>query len=181
MAGSGARPQVHFGQHPYPNAQPFQYPHLQQPYMGLLSQQPGAAQSPASQAYPASLAAQRPSLYPTQSGGGSVGGQAGGLGGSLPPGVNPGSWQNPQLQQQGGINLAALQMSQQAGTPASMAQLGGPPGGNPMQGMFLRPGPSPLPQGGMLHPSTLSAQGAHLAGQQPPSLAGLRPASFLQV
>lgn len=160
---------MQFGQHPYPGTQTFQYPPFQQNYMGLLNQQPGMAQTPTSQAYPANLAGQRPGLYPqsapTPAAG--PGPQAGGVG--------PGSWQGPQ-----GSGLASLPMSQQGTTPASMAQLGVAGAGNPMQGMFLRPGHSPLPQGGMLHQFPLNAQSPHLAGQQQAGIPGLRPASFLQ-
>ena len=93
MNASG-RPQLHFGQHTYGAPQNFQYPHMQQPYMGLLSQQPGMAQTPASQPlYAANLAAQRPSLYPQAA----AGGQAGGVAGALPGVGAPGSWQPQQV------------------------------------------------------------------------------------
>ena len=91
---NGGRPQMHFGQPPYGAPQNFQYPHMQQPYMGLLSQQTSMAQTPASQPpYSANLAMQRPNLY---SQAGQVG-QAGGVAGTLPGGGTPGSWQPQQV------------------------------------------------------------------------------------
>ena len=177
MAASG-RPQMHFGQHPYGNPANFQYPHMQQNYMGLLSQQPGMTPNPTSQAYPANLAVQRPGLYPQVSNAQGAG-QAGGI---LPGGGTPGTWQSPQLQQAGGNTLATLPVSQQGGTPAGGPASQGQQGsGNPMQGMFLRPGHSPLPQGGMLHQFPMNAQAPHLAGGQQAGIPGIRPAGFLQV
>ena len=82
-----------------------------------------------------------------------------------------------QLYIQGQTSLASLPVSQQGGLPQGSM----PQGGNPMQNMFLRPGPSPLPQGSLLHQFPLTAQAPHLAGQQQPGLPGLRPANFLQV
>ena len=91
MMNAAGRPQMHFGQHTYGAPQNFQYPHMQQPYMGLLSQQSSMTQTPASQPpYANNLAIQRPNLYPQA-------GQAGGVAGVLPGGGAPGSWQPQQV------------------------------------------------------------------------------------
>lgn len=75
MVSAASRTQLHFGQNPFGAQQGFQYPHMQQSnYMGILSQQPGMGQAPASQPYaasqpyPANLALQRPGLYAQASG-----------------------------------------------------------------------------------------------------------------
>ena len=186
MAGASNRPQMHFGpgQHTYPAHQGFQYPQMQpSPYLGILNQQPGLAQGQGqvSQPYPQNLQLQRPGLYQQNPNPGAVAQQNPGSGitTSQAGGNAPGSW--PHIQTSGGFNTSAGGQPQSSSAPG-MAQMAVSQGaGVSMQGMFLRPPHSPLPQGGMLHNFPLGSQSPRPGVQQQPGMPGMRPASFLQV